>query len=336
MGRIRITKSNMSPLDIQIHDWRLGNNIVLLYSQYESLTDLEEDFDDFNNMDLVYRNISNDKSIELFGKTNVERYDSMLHKMYSRPDDVYGEIKRVSNEDNINISPLEKLFLLRETAINKNYIDNINKSKYIKFIQEDSSIYDITHDKDIIKEEILSKLESDNIYDDVGIVFPFLSLEAMMDDNGNLDPQDDDQEIWQRSYKKMMVTGDAKDYMNLATYWKNIINDTYNLKKESEKHGDKDTVEKCNKILIGYGWAPAIDPNTSTINKASEITKERIEKVLTRMTMIDLTKDNNIEEGNDDKISSINPYLYIAAFKLGSKYTNIVISSDKDLIMLLK
>lgn len=326
MNRIRIVKDNASDIDKKIHEWRLGGNNVLLYSNYDTLADLEQDFDDFNNTDMDDRIISDDKSIELFGKTNKERYEIMLHKLQDGPSEVYREL-RVSAHEDTNISPVDKVFLIRESAINRNYIDSINKSVYTGFIQEDTSVYDIKHDKDYIKEEVLSKLDGDNIYDDVGITFPFLSLEAMAASN-ELHPVDDDQEDWQMAYKKMMVTGDAKDYMNLATYWTNIINDTYNLRKECEKHGDKEGVEKCNKILIGYGWAPAIDPTKIAIDKASELTRKRIEKLLDKITVIDLTSEEFSQERS--KQTSIKPYLYIAAFKLGNRYNCIVLSSDRD------
>ena len=318
----------LNEVDSKVHDWRLASNTTLLYSQYQSLTDLEEDFDDFNNMDLTKRNISDDKSIELFGKTNKERYDDLLHKMYSRPDEIYSEIRPASHES-VDISPLEKLFLLRESAVNRDYIDSVNKSKFTKFIQEDTTMYDINHERELIKDEILTKLNNDNIYNDVGITFPFLSLESMIAIEGSLEPYDDDQERWQKAYKKMMVTGDSKDYMALASYWKSSINDIYNSRLEAEKHGDTDSVKIYDKILVNYGWAPSIDPNNTAIDKASELTRNKIENLLNKITMIDLTTEDE-DPQEHRKVTSIEPYIYIAAFKQGSSYSSILLSSDKD------
>ena len=102
-------------------------------------------------MELEYQRKSNDESIRIFGKTNEDRYHEMLHKFNVRPDNELIEVDRpVTNDEDAIISPLDKLFLIRESAINRNYLDTINKSRYIKFIQEDASVYDIKHDKDII------------------------------------------------------------------------------------------------------------------------------------------------------------------------------------------
>ena len=328
MAELRVVKDNMNETDKRIYDWRLGGNLVLLYSDYDTRAELEEDYRLFMDMELEYQRKSNDESIRIFGKTNEERYHEMLHKFNVRPENELIEVDRpVVNDEDAIISPLDKLFLIRESAINRNYLDTINKSRYIKFIQEDASVYDIKHDKDIIKEEIDRKLYSDNIYDDVRITFPFLSLEAMRIDE-RLEPQTDEQEKWQKAYKKMMCTGDSRSYMNLASYWKDTIIDTYNRKKEAEKSGDTITVDKCNKILIGYGWAPDINPNNVSIDKASELTRDKIVNLLDKITMVDLTTEDIPQDHN--KLTVSDPYLYIAAFKIGNKYTSIVLSSDKD------
>lgn len=328
MGRIKVLNNEMSETDNKIHDWRLSSNTILLYTHYNTLAELKADFEDFNIMDVEDQHISDDKSIELFGKTNQERYNNMLHKMYSRPEEIYDEFKRTYSPT-IKVSPLDKLFLMRECAINKDYLNTVNKNKFTSIIQEDASIYDIHHDKEDIKEEIMSSLESSNIWDNVGIDFPFLSLEVMSDDEGNLQPVDDDQKRWQNSYKKMMTSGDAREYMQLAKFWKRMVTDTYNKLQDAKKNNDSQSASKYTKTLIQYGWPPDINPNTATLNKASELTKSKIEGVLSKFIMIDLTEDN--EDIPEYKHSSpIIPYLYIMCTISGSKYNSLIISYNND------
>ena len=73
---------NNDILDKQVKNWRLDSNIVLLYPKYENISDLEMDWDNFIAMNKDLQNDSDEKSIELFGNTNQDRYEIMLHKFY--------------------------------------------------------------------------------------------------------------------------------------------------------------------------------------------------------------------------------------------------------------
>ena len=73
---------NIDILAKQVKDWRLDSNIVLLYPKYENISDLEMDWDNFIAMNKDLQNDSDEKSIELFGNTNQDRYEIMLHKFY--------------------------------------------------------------------------------------------------------------------------------------------------------------------------------------------------------------------------------------------------------------
>ena len=70
---------NIDILAKQVKDWRLDSNIVLLYPKYENISDLEMDWDNFIAMNKDLQNDSDEKSIELFGNTNQDRYEIMLH-----------------------------------------------------------------------------------------------------------------------------------------------------------------------------------------------------------------------------------------------------------------
>ena len=133
MAELRVVKDNMNETDKRIYDWRLGGNLVLLYSDYDTRAELEEDYRLFMDMELEYQRKSNDESIRIFGKTNEERYHEMLHKFNVRPENELIEVDRpVVNDEDAIINPLDKLFLIRESAINRNYLNTINKSRYIR------------------------------------------------------------------------------------------------------------------------------------------------------------------------------------------------------------
>ena len=81
--RIKNSNADLSEQDKQVKDWRLSSNIILLYSTYKRLNDLEMDYNRFLKMPYSQQEDSDDISVRIFGKKNKERYEDMRHQFYS-------------------------------------------------------------------------------------------------------------------------------------------------------------------------------------------------------------------------------------------------------------
>ena len=319
---------NLSKLDQQVKDWRIGCNMILLYSRYDSIKELEEDWDKFEGMEREDQYISDDESLRLFNKTNNDRYEEMLHKFYSDPKEEEKDYnKEYTPPNKITIDPLDRLFLCREMAIDENYLDNVNKAKFIGFIQEANSDFNLTADIDSIKSDIMSDLESSNLFDDVGVTFPFLSLEAMSDNEGNISIIDDDHAKWLDGYKRLMTIGDKSRYTPNIDYWKRTVQNVYDdYSKAKENDDEKKDFFKYR--LVSLGWVPDIKPTPETIEKASDTAKQRIKEVLRNTSIIDVPDTDGIDLSKEKEAS---PYLYIVCRKNNDTYTMIALASNKEL-----
>ena len=318
----------MKKIDQKVKDWRLSGNLVLLYSSYPTVASLEEDYMKFLDMEIEDQHVSNDESIRLFNKDNKERYEEMLNQLYSVPEPEYDEFKKSYFPPNkITIDPLDRLFLCREMAVDKDYLDKIDSGNYLKYIQEDTSLFELNHDKDLIKEEILTDIEQSNMIDDSRIVYPMLTLRSMANEDGDIIPEDKDHEKWLNSYKRLITIGDKTTYNSLFDWWKKTLIDSYNEWIDGRNTNNDVKTEKYKNILIKLGWIPGIDPSPETINKASINTKNKLEEILQKCTIIDASNINTTHSLADKTDPT---YMYFMFVKLNGKYSNIICSNNKE------
>jgi hypothetical protein len=323
---------NLSSEDKQVKEYRLDSNLILLYSDYETISDLENDYTNFLNMDDALRHVSDDESIRIFGKDNRERYDEILHKLYSKPDPIYNTVIQsyIPPDPKVIIDPLDNLFIAREMAKDPDYIKNISRNYFLTNIQENNSIFDINMDREEISNIIESELQSENIWDDSRVVFPALEynfIKEHLDDNIN----DLETKKWRNAYFNLMV-GSNEEYVKLTEFWKNTIIDLYEKLQQAISLEDKPHIKIFTNNLIAFGWNPAIRPSDSNIDKASELTREQIKTVLKKYEFYDLTKLDpvNTDSVPDNADTKIVPFLYIMAIKKNNNYVKFLFSKDKD------
>jgi len=321
----------LSPEDKKVKEYRLASNLTLLYSDYETISELEQDYNDFLNMEHEFRHDSDDKSIAIFGKNNKDRYEEILHKLYSKPEPIYDELYKsyIPPDPKIIIDPLDNLFIAREMAINPDYIKNLNRNYFLKNIQENNSLFDINTNRKEIHSIIESELKSENLWDDSRIIFPALEynfIKEHTDINNKIEVKK-----WQNAYFKLMV-GSNEDYIKLTEFWKKSIMDFYEKLQDAISKKDKVHIDIFTNNLIAFGWNPAIRPTEENIDKASEMTRDQIENVLKKYVFYDIT---NIDPVNTDSVSDdieikVAPFLYIMAIKKNNNYIKFLFSKDKE------
>lgn len=159
----------LSKNDKQVKDWRLDSNIILLYSKYNTLSALEEDYTRFVSMPMNLRIISDQMSLKIFNKKNKERYELLKSKFYSS--EVIQDFKEYDPKM-YNIDPIDRVFISRSVLDDKEYLNKLDRKEFLCSLQEEASDFDLNYHIDTIKENIESDHRSNNIFDDYGCQFP--------------------------------------------------------------------------------------------------------------------------------------------------------------------
>lgn len=256
---------NTDTLYKQIKEWRLESNIVLLYPNYDKLSDLEIDWDNFIAMDKNLQDDSDEKSIELFGKTNQDRYEIMLHSFYDDDSIDKDEFHFNFNKDS-HIIDKE----LNDLYFTINYDkDRLFYNKYYSAsIQE--SMNSFTPSDDYIA-EIESRIFNDNMdIIDESFIYPYYTPKEIEYYNKKFKdiklPVKESMFIakWKKTYNEGFDTGNFNKVKALNNQWKDKIEEI-----DNNTDLDKDTKDK---ILINLGCNPSLPKsNNDIINQGDRV-----------------------------------------------------------------
>ena len=86
-----------------IEDFERNTGIEVIDHDIDDLNELEDEYDDFNQMTYKQRKVSNAKSEELYGMDNHERYNKLKSELLKDNDDIYNEPIVIQAESNIII-----------------------------------------------------------------------------------------------------------------------------------------------------------------------------------------------------------------------------------------
>lgn len=254
--------NDTSPLDRKAKEWRLKSNLVMLYNHYANAADLELDYTKFSNMTKPQRKESNKQSIIIYGEDNYARYDKLKASLDKKDSD--NTIDEYQPNTIVKVPDIDNATIAFESALDKDFIYDINRNEYRVYVQEDNSNYDLVDNMDIIKESVDSVLSSSNMDADTK-VFPMFTPEEIKFYSTNFDgtPRFTAKQnlrlknnVWLESYKNM-INGNDKSYDSKA--WESTIKQLYEA-------GDLQN-------LLLYGWNPFIRPTKVNIENASNRTK---------------------------------------------------------------
>lgn len=288
MKRVITSKSNVSQEDNRVKEFRMSSNLILLYSKYNSLSDLEEDYKKFKSMTNGQQDDSNQESLDIFSADNESRYNEMKNKFYNQRKESEEEYRPM-----FTVDKKDAAFLTYESTLDSNFMQNLDKNRYRVFIQEDNTDYDIS-DEDVqneIKSHVESSKYNGTTFYDTNIIYPMYTPEEIdilsKDVNGN--PRYNYTEdthlkdsVWRRSYEKL-TKGDSK-YYDFKKWIENIKSYYANHNKQG---------------LIECGWNPYINPSDKNIIKASEATKSLYHKLADKIKIVDI--DNYISNESADQ-----------------------------------
>ena len=284
---------NNDILDKQVKNWRLDSNIVLLYPKYENISDLEMDWDKFIAMNKDLQNDSDEKSIELFGNTNQDRYEIMLHKFYDEDSIDKNEFQFNKDKHDIDQEVDDLYFTI-----------NFDKDRYFyrKYmsasIQE--SINEFTPSEDYIS-NIESRILDDNpdIIDE-SIIYPYYTPKEIeyYDKKYFKDVKLPLKESlfvskWKKAYNEGFETGDFDKLKVLNIEWKDKVEEI------NDSNLDKDIK---NKTLLNLGCNYFLPVSKDSLVKQSERVKNAISSLYNNIRIYTVNDtEASVQDDHKDK-----------------------------------
>lgn len=286
---------NIDILDKQVETWRLDSNIVLLYPKYENISDLEMDWDKFIAMNKDLQNDSDEKSIELFGNTNQDRYELMLHNFYNKDSVDNNEFQFNKDKHDIDQEVDDLYFTI-----------NFDKDRYFyrryisASIQE--SINEITPSEDYISNLESKLLDNNPDIIDESVIYPYYTPKEIeyYDKKYFNDvklPLKESLYIakWKKAYREGFETGNFDKLKALNNEWKDKveeINDS-NLNKDIK-----------NKTLLNLGCNYSLPISKDSLVKQSERVKNAISSLYSNIRIYTVNDtEASVQDDHKDKSS---------------------------------
>lgn len=279
---------NNDILDKQVKNWRLDSNIVLLYPKYENISDLEMDWDKFIAMNKDLQNDSDEKSIELFGNTNQDRYEIMLHKFYDEDSIDNNEFQFNKDKHDVDQEVDDLYFTI-----------NFDKDRYFYRKYMSASIQESINEF-IPSEDYISKIESRILDDnpdiiDESVIYPYYTpkeieyYDKKYFKNVKL-PLKESLFVskWKKAYNEGFETGDFDKLKVLNNEWKNKV-------EEINSSGLNKDIK--NKALLNLGCNYSLPISNYSLVKQSERVKNAISSMYTNIRIYTV---NDTEESIED------------------------------------
>lgn len=265
-------------------------SMIYIITQQESISALEELWNNWNLMHQKHRRDSDMKSIELFGITNKDHYEKLKSVfLKQRSDDDTNKIQTVSsNQERIekkeeeiesdiqegNILSICKSLMELETLENKTMIDeamitNIKKKASNNMIHNVNEYYDKLNDLPFF---LPSEME------ELGVYFnnPFYNSA----DNRYLDKEEEiETKSWFDCYNRTISGFLNEDYNKYTSLWINKLNTLYSDYSYIKESGDINMINSRKQSILELGWNPEIEFTLENRIKASNKTKQKLKSL---------------------------------------------------------
>ena len=286
---------NIDILAKQVETWRLDSNIVLLYPKYENISDLEMDWDKFIAMNKDLQNDSDEKSIELFGNTNQDRYELMLHNFYNKDSVDSDEFQFNKDKHDIDQEVDDLYFTI-----------NFDKDRYFyrKYISASiqESINEITPSEDYIS-DIESRILDDNpdIIDE-SVIYPYYTpkeieyYDKKYFNDVKLPLKESLYVVkWKKAYREGFETGNFDKLKALNNEWEDKVEEI------NDSNLDKDIK---NKTLLNLGCNYFLPISKDSLVKQSERVKNAISSLYSNIRIYTVNDtEASVQDDHKDKSS---------------------------------
>lgn len=316
------TNPSNTPDNNDIRRWRLSANLPLLYTDYETLSELEEDYGQYELLDLDLQMLTDDESMRLFGKDNPTRYKEMKHEFLIKPTKELKEYKPEMIDKKPTIDPINMIMMMRECAYHKN-------SDWMKSYLSISEAYNpsqqyqnLVDNQDVIKEMVSKSIYESNLCSNLNYTFPMYTPDQIPEaESGELE-DGTPYNTWSKIYGEMLRGNRSKEFAYLGKNWFETITRLYsqykNVESDTEREGYK-------KKLLTLGWNVELMPVTAqNVERISNRMKEKLMGIQSSIRLFDLSELNFPKiDYTDSMVNGI----YFVCIKVDGVYKNIYVSN---------
>ena len=238
------------------------------------LNNLEKSFTNFNAQTHDHRKKSDDKCREIYGMSNLERYNKLKADAL--------KFKSVTSTDN----------------------ETLDSSKVQQLGEFVSQVYD---NMQAVNEVENLKVNKHRRFNDTPYFTPSEMIDMGVHGNHNFYCKDADNDglitnvkipTWFASYKDMSMDHIFEDYRN---DWIDTLDLLYSDFEDIKSSGDEDKILARKQSILDLGWNPEIPFNRKNRLKASKRVSDILDKTIPKDIFINL---DNIPESDDDELLS--------------------------------
>ena len=238
------------------------------------LNNLEKSFTNFNAQTHDHRKKSDDKCREIYGMSNLERYNKLKADAL--------KFKSVTSTDN----------------------ETLDSSKVQQLGEFVSQVYD---NMQAVNEVENLKVNKHRRFNDTPYFTPSEMIDMGVHGNHNFYCKDADNDglitnikipTWFASYKDMSMDHIFEDYRN---DWIDTLDLLYSDFEDIKSSGDEDKILARKQSILDLGWNPEIPFNRKNRLKASKRISDILDKTIPKDIFINL---DNIPESDDDELLS--------------------------------
>lgn len=339
-------------------DWSEDSNIIIILPK-DTIDELEDEWTNWQRMTKRQQDLSDEKSLQIFGITNYEHYVGLKSKLYGNKfDDDYSDDIYITTEDT------KLKFLNKEKDDNKE-VCSIKDSLKRELAAEEPNLLSISSllislnnkgygDNNITNESLnyLNNKRKSNILINT---FPFFDYEEVNElgiynidknknyyketaDNKFLDDNKIPTKRWIEEYvliSKGIVSENTESYTRL---WIDKLNELYMDYNYIKENGTESQINSRKQSILELGWNPEINFSIENRIKASSRMRNIIESKYNMFSIEDISflsenkfSDNIIQEA-DNTTDTLYPvyivlsYTYTTIGKIITKITNSIYS----------
>ena len=272
------------------NQYTIDTNINIVGRDYTSihngLDELEKDFTAWNSQSHDLRKKSDDKCREIYGMSNIERYNKIKGELL-RYDTPSNKVSKVSPEDETNSNDSLKTINVEESikSIGGFVLEQYNSRKALN--EKEESIIKNKHRR----------------FNDTPYFTPQELIDLGVHGNDNFYSKTPDNDglitkvkipTWFDSYKDMCMDHIFEDYRK---DWINTLDMLYSDFDDIKKSGDEEKILSRKQSILDLGWNPEIPFNRKNRLKASERVSKILDDTIPKDVFISL--NNIIDPGED-------------------------------------
>ena len=332
---VRADVPKLSTEDKLAYAWMLNSNKTIIFGDqyYHNLSELNQDWDQFNGMDVIDQMESDQISMTIYNEANAPRYERIRNSLFEKLDKESKKIRSVLHKPDSEYTkdPFNLIMLMREAENPKADLKAFNETtankEYIKKVQQEANI----GESENLIYPIYTPMEMKSIGTSYNSTIPRFSRKPSIHSLKSRNKIDVSK--WYNEYTNLFYGGNLTKYKDMMYDYVDTIS---SLKEEYDETVDLDTKASIAQSLVDLGWNPVANVSDANLEKSRLRIKNFINSIIKDIhiySLVGIQDYMDIEIEDDDYNLNIESdseysYLYLAAFKESGEYINFVIFPD--------